>query len=435
MAIVDRVKNICLSPTTEWPVIAAESGSAGGLISGYVVPLAAIGAVAGLIGGSIIGRTIPFIGSYRVPIVAGLSLAIFTFMMAIVGVVILGLIINALAPSFGGEKNSTQALKVAVYSYTPAWVAGVLQIFPLLGMLGLLAGLYGLYLLYLGLPRLMKAPEDKALGYTVVVVICAIVLSAVVFGIGGMIAGAGMVGAGALGGFSSVASQAASQIASQAAAQAGGRAASQVEFDKNSPLGRLEALGKKLDENNNKIEAAQKSGDTGAQVAAAAESLGFILGGGRRVDPIGIDQLKPFVPETFLGMKRTSSNAEKNGIAGFMVSKAEAIYADGSGKNVTLAISDTGGASGLVGLASWASLQGEQENDDRYERVTKVNGRLVHEQGSKRAGGRNEFGIILGERFVVSASGNGVELNELKSAVSNLDLGKLESMKEVGVQR
>ena len=432
MAIVDRVKNICLSPTTEWPVIAAESGSAGSLISGYVVPLAAIGAVAGLIGGSIIGRTIPFVGSYRVPLVAGVSLAVFTFVMAIVGVVILGLIINALAPSFGGEKNSTQALRVAVYSYTPAWVAGVLQIFPLLGVLGLLAGLYGLYLLYLGLPRLMKSPVDKALGYTVVVVICAIVLSAVVFSIGGMIAGAGLVGAGAL---SSVASQAASQIASQAAGQAGVAAGSPVQFDKDSPLGRLEALGQKLDENNNKIEAAQKSGDTGAQVAAAAESLGLILGGGRRVDPIGIDQLKPFVPETFLGMKRTSSNAEKNGIAGFMVSKAEATYADGSGKNVTLAVSDTGGASGLVGLASWASLQGEQENDDHYERVTKVNGRLVHEQGSKRAGGRNEFGVVLGERFVISASGNGVELNELKSAVSNLDLGKLESMKEVGVQR
>ncbi len=431
MAIVDRIKNICLSPTTEWPVIAAESGSAGSLISGYVAPLAAIGAVAGLIGGSIIGRTIPFVGSYRVPLFAGISLAVFTFVMAIVGAVILGLIINALAPSFGGEKNSTQALKVAVYSYTPAWVAGVLQIFPLLGMLGVLAGFYGLYLLYLGLPRLMKSPEDKSLGYTVVVVLCAIVLSAVVFGIGGMIAGAGMVGSGA---FSSVASQAASQIASQAAGQASG-AASQVQFDRNSPLGKLEELGRKLDENNNKIEAAARSGDTGTQVAAAAESLGLILGGGRHVDPIGIDQLKPFVPETFLGMKRTSSNAEKSGIAGLMISKAEATYADGSGKTVTLAVSDTGGASGLVGLASWASLQGEQENDDHYERVTKVNGRLVHEQGSKRAGGTNEFGVVLGERFVVNASGNGVGLNELKSAVSNLDLGKLEAMKEAGVQR
>ena len=425
MAIVDRVKNICLSPTTEWPVIAAESGTPSSLISGYVVPLAAIGAVAGLVGGSIIGRTIPFIGSYRVPLVAGVSLAVFTFVMAIVGVVILGLIINALAPSFGGEKNSMQALKVAVYSYTPAWVAGVLQIFPLLGMLGLLAALYGLYLLYLGLPRLMKSPEDKALGYTVVVVICAIVLSAVVFSVGGMITGASIAGAGALGG----------GLSSVAAGRAASGAASQVEFDKNSPLGRLEALGKKLDENTDKIEAAEKRGDTGAQVAAAAESLGLIFGGGRHVDPIGIDQLKPFVPETFLGMKRTSSNAEKNGIAGFMVSKAEATYANGSGKNVTLTVSDTGGASGLVGFASWASLQGEQENDDHFERVTKVNGRLVHEQGSKRPGGTNEFGVVLGERFVVSASGNGVDLNELKSAVSNLDLGKLEAMKEVGVQQ
>jgi hypothetical protein len=145
MAILDRVKNICLNPTTEWPLIAAESGSAGSLISGYVAPLAAIGAVAGLIGGSIIGRTIPFVGSYRVPIVAGVSLAVFTFVMAIVGVVILGLIINALAPSFGGEKNSTQALKVAVYSYTPAWVAAVLQIFPPGAQL--LGGLYGRYCL------------------------------------------------------------------------------------------------------------------------------------------------------------------------------------------------------------------------------------------------------------------------------------------------
>ena len=134
-------------------------------------------------------------------------------------------------------------------------------------------------------------------------------------------------------------------------------------------------------------------------------------------------------------MKRTSSNAQKNGIAGFMVSKAEATLRWRLAQERHARNLDTGGQ--WTGRLSPAGrpLQGEQENDDSYERVTKVNGRLVHEQGSKRAGGRNEFGIILGERFVVSASGNGVELNELKSAVSNLDLGKLESMKEVGVQR
>ena len=90
--------------------------------------------------------------------------------MAIVSVFVLSLIINALAPTSAAEEQR-QAFKVAVYSYTPAWIAGVLQILPLLGILAILAGLYGLYLLYLGLPQLMKCPQDKAIGYTVVVVV------------------------------------------------------------------------------------------------------------------------------------------------------------------------------------------------------------------------------------------------------------------------
>jgi hypothetical protein len=151
--IVDRAKNICLTPNTEWPIIAAEPTSPGTLVSTYVVPLAAIGAVAGFIGGSIVGHSSIFLGTYRVPLFTGLVVALFSFCMAIVGVFVLSLIINALAPTFGGEQNSTQALKVAVYSYTPAWIAGVLQIIPLLGILAIFGALYGLYLLYLGLPH------------------------------------------------------------------------------------------------------------------------------------------------------------------------------------------------------------------------------------------------------------------------------------------
>src|SRR5262249_15240044 len=138
--------------------------------------------------------------TYRVPLFTGLVFALFTFCMAIVSVFLVSLVINALAPTFGGQQDSIQALKVAVYSYTPAWIAGVLQIVPLLGIFVIFAALYGLYLRFLGLPRLMKCPEDKALGYTAVVVVCAIVLSVIVTSIGGVIAGAGMLGAGALGG-------------------------------------------------------------------------------------------------------------------------------------------------------------------------------------------------------------------------------------------
>ncbi|HWF86942.1 MAG TPA: Yip1 family protein [Vicinamibacterales bacterium] len=414
MDAVTRAKNICLAPKTEWPVIAEEQTPTGALITGYVAPLAAIGAVAGLIGGSIVGVTLPFAGTYRVPIVSGLVTAIFTFVMAIVGVFILSFVISALAPTFDGQKNSAQALKVAVYSYTPAWIAGVLHILPLLGLLSVLAAFYGLYLLYLGLPRLMKCPEDKAVVYTAVVVVCAIVLSICIGAVGAAIAGAGMITTGALAG--------------------GSRSRANVQFDKDSALGKLQAFGDKLDESNKKVEAAQKAGDQKAAVAASMEGLATLLGGGKRVDPIGIDQLKPFVPDTFAGLAKKSSNAEKNGIAGLMVSKAEAVYSDGADKRVTLEISDSGGASGLVSLAGWASVQNEKDDENESERTLKVDGRLVHEKLSKN-GGTNEFSVVLGDRFVVSASGRGVGLSDLKQAVSGLDLGKLESLKDAGVQK
>jgi hypothetical protein len=420
MNIVERVQKICLTPNTEWAVIDQEITPAGSLISGYVLPLAGIGAIAGFIGGSLVGQTLPFIGgTYRVPITTGIVVAVFAVCMAVVGVFVVSAIINALAPTFGARKDSAQALKVAVYSFTPAWVAGVLQIVPALGVLAILGALYGLYLLYLGLPRLMRCPEDKAVGYVAVVVVCAIVTSIVITVVTGAIVAAG-AGVASLGGLTG--------------ATGGASPSGDVQFDKNSTLGKLQELGKTLEKSADKMDAAQKSGDPNAQVAAAFEGLGTLLGGGRRVEPISIDLLKPFVPETFAGLPRTRSSAEKTGMAALMVSKAEAGYGDGAGKNVTLEVLDTGGASGLVGLASWVQVQEERDDDDSRERTQKVDGRLMHEKLSKR-GGTNEFSVVLGERFIVSAKGQGVSLDELKAGVSGLDLAKLEALKDQGASR
>ena len=412
MGLVDRAKNICLTPKTEWPVIAGETTSTASLMSGYVAPLAIIGPIAGFIGGSIIGHSMPFVGTWRTPIVTGVGLAIFMFVMAFVGVFILSLIINALAPSFGGEKNSQQALKVAVYSYTPAWIAGILSIIPFLGMLAIFAALYALYLLYLGLPRLMKCPEDKSIGYTVVVVICAIVLSVVVSLIGGVIVGAGAMATGAFGGRS---------------------AASSVQFDKDSPVGKLEQFGKSMEEAGKKMEAAQKSGNQEEAAKAAMAGLGVVLGGGKAVEAVDIEKLKPLVPETFAGLAKKSSRSDKSGAAGFMVSKTEAEYADTAGKRIQLEITDMGSARGLMGLASWANVQGEKEDQYGTEKTQKVNGRLVHEKSLKSGGG--EYSVVIADRFMVDAKSSSVDLGTLKSAVGSLDLGKLEAMKDEGVTK
>jgi hypothetical protein len=101
------------------------------------------------------------------------------YVLTLIGVYVLALIIDGLAPSFDGTKNQIQALKVAAYSATAGWLAGVFALIPGLRILGIL-GLYSLYLLYLGLPVLMKAPKEKALGYTVVVIVAAVVLAVIV---------------------------------------------------------------------------------------------------------------------------------------------------------------------------------------------------------------------------------------------------------------
>ncbi len=182
MGLVDRVKNILLTPRTEWTAIESESATVASLYTGYVIPLAAIPAVAGFIGMSVIGYSV--MGTrLQAPMGTGLTWAIVQYIGSLAGVYVLALVIDALAPNFGGQKNPMLALKVAAYSATASWVAGIFNLIPGLSILGIL-GLYSLFLLFLGLPQLMKAPADKAMGYTVVTVIAAVVIFFVV----GMIA-------------------------------------------------------------------------------------------------------------------------------------------------------------------------------------------------------------------------------------------------------
>jgi len=180
MALVDRVKNILLSPKTEWPKIAGETATTQSIYVGYVMILAAIGPIAMALRGGVVGGTAAILAY-------ALSLGI-TFLLA--------LIVDALAPTFGAEKNFMQSLKLVAYSYTAAWIAGIFHLLPFLGgIVGLLAAIYAFYTFYLGVPVMKKCPDDKAIAYTIVIVICGLVLGAVIGGaLMSMVIGGGMMG-------------------------------------------------------------------------------------------------------------------------------------------------------------------------------------------------------------------------------------------------
>ncbi|MDH4196575.1 MAG: YIP1 family protein [Candidatus Aminicenantes bacterium] len=181
MDIVSRVKALVLKPKDEWVKIKAESTTVAQLFTSYAMILAAIPAAAQFIGFGLIGRRYPFVGVIRLGIGTSLLRAIFSYVFSLVTVYVFALIINALAPTFGSTANMLNAMKLAVFSMTPGWVAGVLYIIPYLDIIVILASLYGLFILYLGFATpMMETPKDKVMGYFVVSIIVVVVLSVVV---------------------------------------------------------------------------------------------------------------------------------------------------------------------------------------------------------------------------------------------------------------
>jgi hypothetical protein len=168
MNAVERVRNILVNPKGEWPKIAAEPASVQSLYVGYILILAAIGPIA------VVLRSLAFGFGLGIPV------AVAMYVITLVTTFIVALIVDAIAPMFGGEKNIVGSLKLVAYSLTAAWIAGIFRLVPYIGgIIGLIAAVYSIYTFYLGVPPVKKSPEDKAMGYTVVVLICYILLIAV----------------------------------------------------------------------------------------------------------------------------------------------------------------------------------------------------------------------------------------------------------------
>ena len=380
--LVDRVKSILLKPSTTWDVIDVEPATTAGLFKNYAMILAAIPAICGLIGGVVIGTF-----GIHTPLIGGIVGAVLSYVLSLVMVYVVALVIDALAPSFDGQKNPIQALKVAVYSSTAGWVAGVLSIIPMLGILAILGALYGLYLLYLGLPKLMKAPQEKAFGYTAVTAIVAIVISIVIGAVIGSVTLA-LGGLGAMGAASAI-------------------GANEVKIgDKSVDLAALEAQSKK-------IEAAAKQMENGEGPA-----------------PTNPDLLKAYLPADVAGYARTELTTGSGGAGGMSGSQAEGVYTKGEAK-IRLSVTDLGAAGALAGMAGAFGVSSSSESEGKYEKVGKVDGRMTQESydSSSKHG---QYSVLVGDRFMVAAEGEGVTMNDLKAAAAAVGPARLEQLAKAG---
>ncbi len=413
-SIVSRARSTLLTPKTEWPTIAAEADTVSHLYSHYIVVLAAIPAVVQFLRFSVVGVTAPFLGTYRVGLLTGLGNAVLTYAFSLLGVYVVALIVDTLAPTFHGQRDRVQALKTVAYTYTAGWVASILGIVPGLGLLATLAGIgYGIYLLRLGLPVTMKCPESSAVGYTVATIVCAIVVGIVMSVLAGAIIGL-PVGLGSARVYSPHSSGS---------------------FAPGTPGAALQGWAKNLEAASQQVTAAQQSGDSTVKANAAAQMVQAALGaGGGKVEALPPERIKQFLPESLAGLKREESSAERNGAVGLQVSKATATYSDGAARRLELEITDTGSLKGLVGFtASWAGVEQERETDSGFEKTYREGGQLAHEKWDNRTH-RGEYGLVIADRFSVSVAGEAASIGDLKSALTGVDLAGLNALRNAGVQ-
>jgi hypothetical protein len=410
--IVSRARSTLLTPKTEWPVIAAEPETVAHLYSNYILVIAAIPAVIRFLTSTVIGVSVPFVGTYRVGFATGLASAVVSYAVALLMIYILALIVDALAPSFHGEKNRVQALKTVAYAYTAASVASILGIIPQLALIAALVGLvYCIYLLRIGLPVTMKCPDDSATGYTAVTIIIAIVVAVLL----------GLVTSRLFG------PQFSFNPRAGAFTTGGG-------FANGTPGAALEAYTSNLAAAGKRMQEAQQSGDSAAQASAAQQAFGAALGAAGKVQSLPTDQMKSFIPDSLGGLKRTQLSAARNGALGLQVSTATGSYSDGAGHNLQLEITDTGSLKGVVGFAAgWAGVEQDNETDSGYDKTYLTNGQLVHEKWDRNSH-QGEYGIIVANRFSVAVTGTAPDINDLKSAVASVNLAGLAALKNAGVQ-
>lgn len=382
--LVDRVKNILLNPSATWDAIAADTTDIRAIFMGYVVPLAAIGPICSAIGLSLFGVSMIFV-TVKMPLLWAVTHSILSFVLTLIMVYVQGLIIDGLAPNFGGEKNKLQAYKAAAYSWTPCWIAGIAGLMPMLGVIGLLAALYGLYLLYLGLPKLMKVPADKSIGYTAVVVIVTFVLFVVVgavvgsvdrFGMGGLAAATGtpkVAGTVTVPGMGSVDLDKMQKATEQMAAQA----------------------------------SAMQNGQVTVKVADGQALLDLM-------------------PQSYMGAQRSDTRTDSGGAGAITASTAEATYTVGGG-TIHLKISDIGSMGGIGAMAQAMNVNHNETTATGYKKLSTENGRMVSEEydSSSKSG---SYMVMAGTRVSIEADGQGVDMSALKGLVSSIDAGKAQSL-------
>lgn len=405
--VFDRVLGMLLKPGDTWRTVDGEEGSIGGVYLGYLVFLAAIPAVAGFIGYSLVGVG-AFGISVRVPIVQGLVGMVVGYAMSLAMVLVMALVANALAPRFGGQAQLLKAFQLIAYGTTAGWLGGVFSVLPSLAMLGVLAALYSVYLIYRGVPVLMCVPQARAVGYTAALIACGVVAAVVV----GLVTSLVTPRSGGLG--------------SAVGTGPLGRTATDAAVNITLPGTGITIDTAKVEAANRRMEEAQSRGDTQAAGQAMGDMMSAALGG-KGGAPLAPETLRAMMPEALGSMPRTAVEARSEAAMGIQFTSVSAQYAEGE-RLIEVRMQDIGAVPALaIGMAAWSRSTVDRETPDEVERVYRRDGTAIKEE-YRKDGTSASLVMLLPNGVLLEGSGN-LPMDELRAALQAVPAGQVAALK------
>lgn len=377
-SLIDRAKAILMRPRAEWDRIAAESVDVPNLYLGYVAPLALLAGIASFIGSAIVGSSL-FGASHREPMAAvGIHAAMYV-VSTLIAVVVLAQVTNALAPAFGSVKDREQAHKLAAYGATSALLGGVFAVLPpIAAAVALVGGIYALVVIYLGLPRLMKTPDDKRPGYFATIIsVCIVVVVVINLLLGSALNATGVI--------------------ENAPGYTFGRASPAKVETEPAPAG---AVAVDLDALRRQAEAMQGAG------------------GMTVVDPARVEaQLPQSLPGGFTLASASSS-------AALGLAQGEGVYRSGDAE-LRVIVVQTNATGALIGAASGMNMHESSRSGGGYARTQTIDGRIYSEEVDT-ASRSASYGVVGRGVAVMAAGTNGVTLDQARAAVETIGVQRLE---------
>lgn len=382
MNLPSRVKAMLLDPVGAWARIDEEDPPVSAVATGWLLPLASLGALAGLLGMWLFGT-----GGFGVTVRYGfgtsLRFALQGLVVLLLMVSISAAIVSALAPVFGGIRSYRRAFALVSYGAAGALVGSFAAIVPMLSFVGLIGALYSLYLIFKGLPVIMKSAPGKSVPYLLVLFVASIVLSMVM----GAIGWRGGAGVGA----------------------------DDAQVTIATPGGEIRTTQSGIEKASRKIEEVARRLESGVREPVEANA---------DRQPIPAQTLKSWLPAELAGLARKRFEVSDGSVVGIGGSTASATYGS-SDRRIEIEVLDAGGASGL--LSAFAGLHtGEKETDTTVERAREVGRRRVIEKRFKD-GSRAESTTILANGVMVKADARGFDLDALTAVLEGMDLGRLEA--------